>query len=143
MATFLTSNATANRLGSIGSGSPNRLLYTLAGGSPTEAPKPVIAVKSLSGQAIKAGRDWRAQATAAIRNINTNAAVANATVRATFSPGGTVSCVTASTGSCTLTSAVIRSTTSATVLTIGSVSGTNMIYDSSQNSASQIIINRR
>jgi subtilisin family serine protease len=143
VATFLTANATANRLSSVGTGSPNRLLYTLAGGSPTEAPKPVIAVKSLSGKALKAGRNWRAQATAAIRNIDTNAAVANATVRAIFSPGGTVSCVTASNGSCTLTSAVISTTNSATVMTVDGVSGTNMIYDSSQNLASQIIINKR
>lgn len=142
VASFLITNATANRLSSIGTGSPNRLVYSLAAGTPTEAPKQVVAVKSLAGKSTKSGANWRAYATATIRDVNTSAVVANATVNGSFSPGGTASCVTASTGSCTMSSARINTGTSSTVMTVTNVSGTNLSYDSSQNSASQLTIQK-
>lgn len=140
VASFLITNATANRLSSIGTGSSNRLVYSLAAGTPTEAPKQVVAVKSLAGKSTKSGTNWRAYATATIRDVNTSAVVANATVNGSFSPGGTASCVTGSTGSCTMSSANISRLTSSTVMTVTKVSGTNLNYDSNQNSASQITI---
>ena len=57
-----------------------------------------------------------------------------------FAPGGTVSCVTTSTGSCTLTSGTFSKLTVSTTFTVSGVSGNSMTYASSQNSATQITI---
>ena len=67
----------------------------------------------------------------------------NVTVSGNFAPGGAGSCVTGSQGTCTITSATIRSTYSSTVFTVGNVSGLGMRYDSAQNSASQLVIQHR
>jgi subtilisin family serine protease len=142
VASFLSTNATTGRLTSIGTGSKNLLIYSLAAGAPKEAQKLVTAVKSLSGSASKSGKNWRANALVAIRDINTGAMVPNATVNGSFSPGGVSSCVTGTTGSCTMSSANLPLTTNATVMTVTNVSGTNLTYDASQNSASQITINK-
>ncbi|MDP3709522.1 MAG: hypothetical protein Q8R56_15815, partial [Polaromonas sp.] len=126
---------------SIGTGSPNLLVYSLAPGAPTEPVIQVVAVKSLTGGATKLVNGWRAYATVTLRDINnTSAIVANATVQGRFSPGGTASCVTDSTSSCTMSSARINKHTGSTEMTVTGVSGSNLSYDSSQNSASQITI---
>lgn len=115
---FLTTHATANRLSSIGTGSPNRLVYSLAEGKPTEPVIQVVAVKFLDGAAIKSVNGWRASVTVTIGDINNaNKAVANATVQGSFSPGGTASCVTDSTSSCIMSSARIKTGTSSTKMT--------------------------
>lgn len=137
---FLISHATAGRLSAIGTGSSNLLAYSLAPGAPVEAPTQTVAVKSLSGSSNKIGRNWRANVVATIHNTNTGAVVANASVSGSFSPGGNSSCVTGTTGSCTLSSGSISLTTGFTVMTVTSVSGTNLTYDASQNSASQLSI---
>lgn len=137
---FLTTNATADRLSAIGTGSKNLLVYSLAAGSPTEPLNTVVAVKSLTGMSTKIGKNWRASVSVTIRDINTGALVANATVNGSFLPGGTASCVTSTTGNCTLSSTNITLSTSASVMTVTKVSGTNLNYDSSQNSASQITV---
>ena len=137
---FLISHATPNRLSSLGAGSQNLLVYSLAAGTVTEPAKTTVAIKSLTGKSAKSGNGWRAYVTATIRNISSGASVANATVSGSFSPGGTASCVTSSTGSCTLNSAVISKLTGVTVMTVQSVSGTNLSYDATQNSASQISV---
>lgn len=139
---FLVTNATANRLSSVGAGSPNLLLYSLATGTATEPVPSQIAISSLTGSSSRHGKNWRAKVTAAVHDVNTKAAMANVTVTGSFAPGGDASCVTATNGSCTLTSAWISLTTPATVFTLGSLSGSNITYDSSQNSASQITINK-
>lgn len=140
VASFLSTNATANLLSSIGTGSPNKLVYSLAAGAPTEPVIQVVAVSSLVGKSTRSGANWRAHATATILDVNTRAVVANATVTGSFSPGGTASCVTGSTGSCTMNSATISRFTGLTVMTVTKVSGTNLSYDSDQNWASQITI---
>lgn len=137
---FLISNATPNRLTALGTGSPNLLVYSRAAGAPTEAAKTSVAIKSLEGKSAKSGTGWRAYVTATVRNISSGALVPNATVSGSFSPGGTASCVTSSTGSCTLNSAVISRLTSITVMTVQNISGTNLTYDPTQNSASQISV---
>ena len=142
VASFLVSRATPNRLDLIGTGSPNLLAFSLATGFlPTPAVQNV-AVKSLAGKAVKAGADWRANVTVTIRDISSLAAVANAAVSGSFSTGGTVTCVTASTGSCILTSGKISRQITSTAMTVSNVAGTNMAYDSSQNAASQITITK-
>ena len=138
VAAFLSANATANRLTSLGTGSPNLLLYSLAVGAPAEPTSRSVAVKSLIGKSVKNGANWRADVIVTIYDWTTTAVVANATVTGSFSPGGNASCVTASTGSCTLSSAVISRLIGSTTMTVGTVSGTSLTYDSSKNAASQI-----
>lgn len=151
VAAQIITNATVNRIGTttLGIGSPNLLLYSLLGGGGTTPPPPppppatqTIAVKTILGTSVKSGSGWRASGTVTVYDVTTNATVAGVTVKGSFSPGGTVSCVTSSsTGSCTLTSSIIkRNQGTATTLSITNLSGTNMTYDASRNLQSQIVI---
>jgi subtilisin family serine protease len=140
IASFLADTSTANKLGSIGTGSPNLLVYSLGTGSAAEPPASQIAVSGLTGSWSRQGKNWRAKATAMVHDVITKAAMANVTVTGGFAPGGNASCVTASNGSCTLSSAPISSTTTASVFTVGELAGSNMIYEADQNSASGITI---
>lgn len=142
VALFVTSKASANQLTSIGTGSPNLLAYSLATGTPANVAVPSVAVKSIAASSVKTRKSWAAGATVSIRDASTGAAVANATVSGNFNPGGAKSCVTASTGSCKLASSNLSLTTLSTAFSVTNVSGTNMTYDSSQNSATQLILNR-
>lgn len=142
VAAFLTSKASANQLTSIGTGSPNLLAYSLAIGAPASVAKQVVAVKAIVASPTKKKTSWTAGSTVSIRDVSTGAAVANATVSGTFNPGGTKSCVTASTGSCKLMSSSLPLTTISSTFSVTNVSGTNMTYDSTQNSATQLILNR-
>ena len=142
VALFVTSKASANQLTSIGTGSPNLLAYSLATGMPANMAVPSVAVKSIAASSVKTKSSWAAGATVSIRDVSTGAAVANATVSGNFNPGGAKSCVTASTGSCKLASSNLSLTTLSTTFSVTNVSGTNMTYDSSQNSATQLVLNR-
>ncbi|UUZ64372.1 hypothetical protein LP417_04440 [Polaromonas sp. P1-6] len=86
---------------------------------------------------------WNASATVTVRKRNSDWSIsdpaAGATVTGSFSPGSSVSCVTDPSGSCTLTSSIIRSTDSAKV-TVTGVSGPLMTYDASQNAVTEIVI---
>ena len=139
---FITSNASANRLTSVGTGSPNLLVFSLASGAPGTVAKQTIAVKSLVGSAKLSRRSWQAFATVSVRDVNSGAAVANATVAGSFSPGGATTCVTATTGSCKLSSTSLTNTTPSTTLTVTNLTGTNLVYDASQNAATQVTINK-
>lgn len=140
IASFISTYATPNKVTSAGTGSPNRLLYSLANNAPV-APQ-TVAIRSLTGKGVKSGSNWRAQVTATVRDVNTGTNVANATVTGNFVPGGTLSCVTASTGSCTLSSGSISKLTFSTSFTVSNVSGNGMIYDASQNTVTQISISK-
>jgi hypothetical protein len=141
---FLVSNATPNRLSSAGSGSPNLLLYSVATGTATEPPWPVIAVRAMTGSASmsKNGRSWRASATATVRDLDTQAPMANVNVNGTFDQAGTASCVTSASGSCTLTSGAISSSIPMTTFTIDSLSGSHMLYRQGYDQPAQITINQ-
>lgn len=142
VASFLTANATTNHISAVGTGSPNLLVFSLASGVPTEPPVQAVAVKSITGRGSKSGftSNWKANATVTIRNINTGAVVANATVSGSFSVGGIASCQTGSTGACNLTSATISRSVGSSVFSVTNVAGSSMAYDASQNTATQIII---
>ena len=143
IASFLAANATSGKVSSAGSGSPNRLVYSLGTGTATEPSQPVIAIQSLTGSASASrnGKTWRASVMAAVQRFDPSAPMANVTVNGSFSSGGSASCVTGSNGSCTLTSSAIGSTMPSTVFTIDSLSGYNMIYNGA-NAASQITISK-
>ena len=144
VATLLTSTATPNRLvaGSLGT-SPNLLVNSLgSGGSASPAPVTLtVAYKSMVGSSAKYGGSWKASSAVTVRDVNTGAAVPNATVAGSFSVGGSGSCVTGSNGSCTLTSGSIKTAADASTIFSGTgVSGTNLAYNASQNSVTQITI---
>lgn len=132
-----------NHVINAGAGSPTLLVNSL-GATGTAAVQPsvaTVAFKSMTGSATRSGGSWKASAVVTVRDVNTGAAVANATVSGSFSVGGNASCVTASSGSCTLSSTSIKlNTTSSTTLTGTGISGTSMSYDPTQNSVTQIVI---
>jgi hypothetical protein len=117
----------------------------MAAGVPVEPPAPTIAVKAITGRPSNTSPryDWRALATITVRDVATGGAMANVKVSGSFAPGGLGSCVTGSLGICTITSATIRYTYPSTVFTLGNLAGYGMAYDSSQNAASQIVIQHR
>jgi aqualysin 1 len=139
IASFLMTRATANRITSAGGGSPNLLLYSLGTGTASEPPAPQIAVKAISGSSVRSGgKNWRAKASVTIHDYNSLALMPNVTVTGSFAPGGSASCITSSSGNCTLSSGSISNTFSSSVFTIGNVSGANMSYSSGQNAAASI-----
>ena len=140
IANTITTNATLNKVSSAGTGSPNRLVYSLASNASTA--QITVAIRSLSGSSFKSGNNWRAQVTATVRDVGAGTNVPNATVTGNFKPGGTLSCVTTSTGSCTLTSGSISKSSVSTTFTVSNVSGNGMTYDASQNTITQISIGK-
>jgi len=152
VASLILSSATRDVLRYVPIDTPNLLLNSLlvAGPAPTPSPTPspsptptvqTIAVKSIAGSSAKSSYGWRAYATVTVRDANTGAVVANVTVNGNFSLGGSASCVTDSSGSCRLTSAIIkRNLGTSTNLSIQSLSGSQMVYDSSKNLQNQILI---
>jgi len=143
VATSIAATATPNHVLYAGTGSPNLLLYSLGTGAVVAPSTKTVAFKSMAGSATKSGGNWKAAGLVTVRDINTGTVVKNATVTGSFSVGGTASCVTGSTGSCTLSSGSIKaSSASSTTLTGTGVSGTLMTYDASQNSVSQIVISK-
>jgi hypothetical protein len=136
---FIRDSASANKVSSAGSGSPNRLLYSAGGGKPSEPEVATIAVQSLTGTGVVTAKShWRGRVTVQMRDVNTRAVMANVTVPGSFSPGGSASCVTDSAGTCTVESGNINNGTTVTAYTVGAASGTHMTYDSSQNAQSQL-----
>lgn len=139
---FIAGQATVGRLTAVGTGSPNLLLYSLLTGTPAEPAQQVIAVSSLTGVGVKSGKNWRARITVAMRDLANGQPVANVTVQGSFAPGGAGSCVTGGTGSCTITSGSLSSGTAATVFTVTGASGSNMVYDASQNAGSSVTVSK-
>lgn len=140
--TFLVSNATTNRLTSVGTGSPNKLAYSLPNGEPSTDLKQTVAIKSLLASSKLFRTNWQALVTASVRDVNSGLAVANATVSGTFSSGSASSCITASTGSCRLSSIALANSISGITFTVTQLSGSNLLYESSQNTATQVYINK-
>lgn len=146
IASLVLSTAAVNRLAaaSIGAGSPNLLVQSQAGGMTAVQPATQqVAFRAMEGSAAKSGNSWRASVTVSVRDVNSGAAVANATVSGSFSSGGASSCVTGSTGSCTLASGTLKlRSVASTTFTASAIAGTLLKYESTQNTVSQIVIAR-
>jgi len=141
---FLTSNATLNKVTSAGTGSPNKLLYSMATGAPTEPTVTSVRVTAISGSAKKLNASaWRAYASVTITDLSGNA-VANATVAGLFSNGGGAkSCVTGSNGICQMTSSNLNyKTTASSAFSVTGVTGNLLSYVPGQNTVSSITILR-
>jgi subtilisin family serine protease len=143
VSTFLVANAALNKVSSAGTGSPNRLVFSLATGAPQAPVSLTASVASIAGSAALSGRsNWVAYATVTVRDSQGNP-VPNATVSGGFNPGGSTTCLTASTGQCRLASkALSRSKVAFTDFSVTNITGTNVVYDASQNSATRIRISR-
>lgn len=140
VASFLVNNASLNKLTSVGTGSPNKLVFSLASGAPGVVVQQTVAIKSLTGKFSKSGKNWQASVTATVRDVNTGNVVANAVMAGSFTPGGSASCVTASTGSCTVTLGSIPTSTASTTFTVSNITGSHLIYSASQNAATQVTV---
>lgn len=142
----LINQATYYKVTSAGTGSPNRLLFSVA--SEATVNLPTVAVSGLTGSAVRVNTTtWRASANVTVRvfdGSNFGAAASGVTVAGSFAPGGGTTCVAGSTGSCTLTSINLsRSGAPSSTLTVTGVSGTGVAYDATKNTASTVTITTR
>lgn len=144
VAAQLVATATPNRVQYPGTGSPNLLLAALSTSAPVAQPAiRTVAVQSLAGASTRSGGNWRAVVTVIVRDVATGSRVAGATATGSFAPGNAASCVTDANGACTLSGGPFKlNTTPGTALTIGTLSGTSLAYDASQNAASQVMVGR-
>lgn len=145
----LVSTASSNKVGSAGTGSPNLLLNGLlatggtdSGGGTTPPPAPEVApvaVSSMTGRSVWGRRDWRAEVTVSVRNLSTGAAVGGAAVSVGFSTGGSAKCTTTlPSGACTVSSSALKYRTTSTTASVTSVQGSNMRYEATQNTITQL-----
>lgn len=143
----LLAYSTNDRLSSssIGSGSPNLLVYSQLGSGDIISPSKyqTIAVKSIIGGSAKTSKTtWQATAVITVRSADTNALMTNVSVAGSFSTGGPGSCVTDSTGKCSITSSAMKNSVASTTFTVNGLSGTYMIYDASKNWITQVVIRK-
>jgi hypothetical protein len=115
---------------------------TQAGQQP---PPPVVMhVASLAGTSAPNGKSgWRATVTITVKDAN-GALISNATVAGSWSSGNPAvgSCVTDTTGSCSVTSAKLTNGTQSVTLTITGVTHPTATYNASANVASSITVNK-
>jgi subtilisin family serine protease len=137
----LLASATSGLLKSLGNGSPNLLAFSLAAGAPVASAVDVF-VADIRGSAFKSGGNWRARAEVLVKDVDSTAVVPGVVVTGTFSPGGSFSCITQSTGACTVTSGNISGKTTSTTFDIGALSGDGVVYLSGSNAVSRIVIRK-
>ena len=93
----LIGSATVGLVASAGTGSPNRLLFTMA--------EPVVpqtvAIASLTGSTTKIKTSWRANVAVKVGQVlNPSSGVSGVSVTGRFGTAAAVSCVTGSDGTC-------------------------------------------
>ena len=89
-------------------------------------------LSALSGASATNGRNgWKATVTIGI--ANNDGPVANATVSATWSTGGTASCVTASSGTCSVATGRLANNVPSTTLTVSGVTHATLTYQPAAN----------
>lgn len=142
IADAVKTGATTGKVTSAGSGSPNLLLYIgpFAAVEPPVSTTAEVSVASLAGSSALVARGWRATVTIAVKDAD-GVLVPGAVVGGGFTVGGSsVSCTTASNGTCSVTSGNIHKKTAETTFSVSSISGTNMSYNASKNALSSIVI---
>jgi subtilisin family serine protease len=144
----LLANATLNIVKSAGTGSPNRLLYSMlpietVEPAPTPEPTPdpgdggntgggtdggeTAPSITLTGAAGKVRNTWTATVTISI--TASSQPVSGAAASGSFSVGGTnLSCVTGATGTCAIRSGTLSNRTPSTTFTLQSVRGDQLTY---------------
>jgi subtilisin family serine protease len=128
VAGWVTGNATPGKITSLGSGSPNLLLYTRLAAPPP--PTVTTTHASITGSATTTKRSWTANASTTVTDASTGTALSGATVTVQLSGGasGTKTCTTGSTGSCSVSVAPSNKVTSVT-FTVTNVARTNTVWD--------------
>jgi len=160
----LLANATLNIVKSAGTGSPNRLLYSMlpvetVEPAPTPEPTPdpgdggsdggntgggtdggeTAPSITLTGAAGKVRNTWSATVTISV--TANSEPVSGATASGSFSAGGTnLSCVTGATGTCAIRSGTLSNRTASTTFTLQSVRGDQLTYTPS--SADTVRVNK-
>ena len=147
VAQSILDNATADKVGSAGGGSPNLLVYSLASatdgggtGGDTGTPPPAtttVSVASLSGQGERfSPNSWLATAT-----VTLSTTVGSATVYGSFSSGGgSASCTITGDQPCSLTSSALSTKKKNTTFSVTNVTSEGLAYDS--NGTTSIDITR-
>lgn len=139
---FLVANATTGTVSGAGTGSPNRMVYSLASGAPVTPVVTSVSVTGLSGSATKTKRDWTASVTTTVQRFdgsNFAGGVSGATVTGTFSTGGSGSCVTGSSGTCAVQTK-LKLTRTSTRFTVTGVSGASLAYDPARNTVNEVTV---
>ncbi|MEY5101094.1 MAG: hypothetical protein RJA36_3813 [Pseudomonadota bacterium] len=131
---FLVDGSTKNVVGSPGPASPNRLLYSLTFGVPPTEPTGRVSDISTS-TSMSSKQNWRASATVTITDTSSPPVpLPDISVSGSFSNGGgDKSCVTGTSGTCTMSSSNLSSrSTASTAFTVTGLSGF-VHYDSTKN----------
>jgi len=145
VAATLTGNATTGVVTAAGTGSPNRLLYTLGGTVEPPPPPPppaevdTVHVGAISSTTSRKGQNWSATVTVTVRDQG-NALVSGATVAGKWNNGATVSCLTGASGACSLTSPNYKTNVTSTTWAVTAISGANLAYKSSANVITSLTI---
>ncbi len=101
----------------------------------------VLRVADLTGSAATVNRTtWNATVSITVTDTN-NAAVPDATVSGTFSPGGAASCVTSAAGKCDVTVSLNAKKVTSTSFSVTGITGP-LAYDSSKNVETSVSIGR-
>jgi hypothetical protein len=134
---FLVDKASANKLSGLDANSPNKLVFSMASGIPGVIPPKAVAVASMryttDGPTRPIGL-WYVTIQVAVRDVSTGTPVPNAQVAIDQSPGGKTTCTTNASGTC----AVADFFDTAASITVEGISGSNLVYDASQNLAVQL-----
>ena len=138
VATWITGNATTGKISSLGSGSPNRLLYTRLAAPPP--PVTTTTQASITGSATKTKRSWTATATTKVTDASTGTPISGATVTVQLSAGanGTKTCTTGTTGTCTVSTSLSLKVTAVTY-TVTNVAQANTTWNGNKVST---VVNR-
>ena len=137
VANYLMDNASPNKLSNLEPGSPNKLVYSMAGGVPGVIPIKTVAISSMGYSTNAPSRPigvWLATIKVAVRDVHSGAPVANAQVSVNQLPGGKATCTTDASGSC----AIANFFDTAASITVEAISGSYLAYDASQNLAVQL-----
>ncbi|HET9133359.1 MAG TPA: S8 family serine peptidase [Gemmatimonadales bacterium] len=140
IAASLTGTATTGKVGSAGTGSPNLLLFTGAGGSEPPPPSGDVAVdvSGITGSSTTSGngRNWTARAT-----ISVTGSAAGVTVSGRWSTSGTTySCTTDGTGRCTISSPTYKTNqVSSVTFSVTGVGGTGFVWNPDLSTAATMV----
>jgi subtilisin family serine protease len=131
----ILNNSTSNKVQDAGSGSPNRLIYTLGGSDTPPPPEPdttVVGVAQLTGSATSLRNGWRASFTILVKD-ESDAAVGGAYVTGSFSfsngSSSSVACTTGSNGSCSVSTGTLSKKINSTTYTVQNITGTSLSFD--------------
>lgn len=131
----ILNNSTSNKVQDTGSGSPNRLIYTLGGSDTPPPPEPdttVVGVAQLTGSATSLRNGWRASFTILVKD-ESDAAVGGAYVTGSFSfsngSSSSVACTTGSNGSCSVSTGTLSKKINSTTYTVQNITGTSLSFD--------------